>query len=80
MSHDPRSPSDAADHDPRPINWTQVHWRLHDAMQADRTGCCAHCDEPFEDETPNVEAFEITGQLLCDLCAEAAMEEADADV
>jgi hypothetical protein len=38
---------------------------------------CARCDEALMgDEPSTVEAFELTGLLLCESCAEAAFEDA----
>jgi formylmethanofuran dehydrogenase subunit E len=34
---------------------------------------CSSCGE--DDFSPNIEAFELTGEILCDLCAEEAFEE-----
>lgn len=34
---------------------------------------CADCGETLDDV--NVEAWEVTGRFLCELCAEAAFEE-----
>ena len=32
---------------------------------------CALCDDPLGDDyTPNVEAYKLTGDLICDFCAE----------
>lgn len=48
-------------------------WRMKDAMESN-SGGCAHCGD--DDEfSPNVEAFEICGELLCDDCAEEIFEE-----
>lgn len=36
---------------------------------------CENCDAPLDDEYDvNTEAFELTGKLLCDGCAEEALE------
>lgn len=38
---------------------------------------CAECGVSGEDfASPNVEAFEVTGELICDDCAEAVLERA----
>lgn len=75
MSHDPRSPSDAADH-AGPANtdrWSDVMWRLYDAMHDPRrAGGCENCGDTDE-FSPDCEAFEVTGRLLCSLCAEDAL-------
>ena len=34
---------------------------------------CAHCGEEIEEA--NVEAFELSGELVCDDCAEAIFED-----
>lgn len=44
-------------------------WRLHDTMAAPHTPGCAICGD--DDEfSPNVEAFERSGKLICDACAD----------
>jgi formylmethanofuran dehydrogenase subunit E len=42
---------------------------------ADAPRCCERCDE--EDISPNVEAYEISGECVCDVCAEAIFAEQD---
>ena len=38
---------------------------------------CAECGVSGEDfASPNVEAFEVTGELICDDCADAVLERA----
>ena len=38
---------------------------------------CAECGVSGEDfASPNVEAFEVAGELICDDCAEAVLERA----
>ena len=50
-------------------------WNLHDEM-ASRSGPDA-CPECGADEwSPSAEAFETIGRLVCEDCAEAAMEQA----
>jgi formylmethanofuran dehydrogenase subunit E len=36
---------------------------------------CASCGEDFAHFSPNVEAFEISGEIVCDDCAEAIFED-----
>jgi len=36
-------------------------------------GCCPRCGE--EDCSPNMEAFEISGEVMCDECAEDVFED-----
>lgn len=38
-------------------------------------GRCECCGESVELADLNVEAFEVTGEILCPLCAESAFEE-----
>ena len=64
MSHDPQSPSDAANmaaHDLEPDDPTE------DAE-------CEVCGEPMSADDINVEAFEFSGQILCCGCAEDLFE------
>jgi len=50
-------------------------WRLHDAMVFAEGGC-AFCGD--QDEfSPDVEAFELTGKLICSVCWEAECEAND---
>lgn len=49
-------------------------WRLHDAMSAPHGGKCASCGEVFDDESPNIEAFEEFAEIVCDACSEEAFE------
>lgn len=51
-------------------------WRFYDAV-TDHPGGCAVCGDDDEFR-PNVEAFEETGQIMCDDCFEAQCE-AEAD-
>lgn len=37
---------------------------------------CEQCGEPCDDDIALVEAFEVTGRILCDGCAETAFHEA----
>ena len=37
------------------------------------SNCCHRCEET--DFSPNIEAFEISGQIVCDECAEEIFEE-----
>lgn len=54
-------------------NWQKL-WNLHDACtDPDRSGECQNCGE--SEFSPNAEAFEVTGRLLCSLCAEDALAE-----
>lgn len=57
MSHDPQSPTDAADFEPD-----------------DPDAVCEECGEFMDAMDVNVEAFELTGQILCDGCAQEAFE------
>ena len=47
-------------------------WRLHDAMQFEAGGCAICGDQ--DEFSPNVEAFEITGKLICSDCWESSEE------
>lgn len=38
---------------------------------------CTICGEPFDDMSPSVEAFEMTGELVCHGCADEALSERD---
>ena len=38
-------------------------------------GACDECGEFMDAEEVNVEAFELTGKILCEACAAEAMEE-----
>ena len=50
-------------------------WNLHDAVIAD--GCPNDCPDCGADEwSPSAEAYETTGRLVCEHCADAAMEKA----
>lgn len=60
MSHDPQSPSDAADHQP-------------DEPDA----VCGECGAFMDATEISVEAFEKTGKVLCEECAEEALEDDD---
>lgn len=61
---------------------TQTPWRLMDALlgrtvahlndPSAPTGC-AHCGE--DEFSPNVEAFELSGEVVCDDCAEQVFED-----
>lgn len=63
MSHDPQSPTDAADFD-----------------DDDRAvGRCQRCNDTMTLGELNVEAFELTGQVLCEGCAGEVFEEMDDD-
>lgn len=50
-------------------------WRLHDAMIFAEGGC-ALCGETDE-FSPDVEAFELTGKLICTVCFEGMEEDND---
>lgn len=39
-------------------------------------GICAHCGESMDGTDVNVEAFELTGLILCDGCADDAFDAA----
>lgn len=41
-------------------------------------GNCERCGDAVDADGVSVEAFEMTGQLLCDSCFEAACEEGEA--
>lgn len=58
MSHDPQSPTDAADFN-----------------DDDPDAACEECGEFLDATEVNVEAFELTGKLLCAGCAEEAIED-----
>ncbi len=45
-------------------------------FEPDNQGLCERCNE--EIGAPNIEAFEITGLLLCEDCAEWAFQQEDA--
>ena len=54
---------------------TAALWKLHDAVM-DRE-CTTDCPDCGTDEwSPSAEAFEATGRLVCDHCADAALEKA----
>lgn len=50
-------------------------WRLYDAMNFAEGGCslCGDADE----FTPDIEAFELTGKLICTVCFEGMEEDND---
>ncbi|MGU3457258.1 hypothetical protein ACLBV5_13200 [Brevundimonas sp. M1A4_2e] len=49
-------------------------WNLHDALMAGEfPNDCPDCGA--DEWSPSVEAFETTGRLVCEDCAEAAMEQ-----
>ena len=49
-------------------------WNLHDAVMAGE--CPNDCPDCGADEwSPSVEAYETTGRLVCEHCADAAMEQ-----
>jgi len=50
-------------------------WRLHDAMMFAEGGCalCGDTDE----FSPDTEAFELTGKLICTVCFEDMEEDND---
>ena len=66
MSYDPRSPSDAADMAP---DTGPILPRDYDTDQS----YCPQCGEPCDGA--NVEAYELSGEAVCDDCAEAIFEE-----
>jgi superfamily II helicase len=41
---------------------------------ADSPKACEHCGE-YDYGSPNVEAFELSGEIVCDDCAEEIFEE-----
>jgi superfamily II helicase len=46
--------------------------KMHHAM----TGECDHCAASWDyDMQPNIEAFEMTGEIVCDECADAVFED-----
>ena len=51
------------------------------AMPAEKKDCCERCDkynsspDPEDHFSPNIEAYEISGQIVCDECAEEVFEE-----
>lgn len=46
--------------------------KMHSVMG----GECEHCGSSWDyDFQPNVEAFEICGEIVCDECAEAVFED-----
>ncbi len=48
-------------------------WNLHDAVMAGE--CPNDCPDCGADEwSPSAEAYETTGRLVCEHCADAAME------
>lgn len=51
-------------------------WRLYDAVTCSRGGCAICGDD--DEFSPDIEAFEETGVLICSLCFEA-QSEAEAD-
>lgn len=52
-------------------------WNLHDALMAGE--CPNDCPDCGADEwSPSAEAFETTSRLVCEHCADAAMEAVDA--
>lgn len=54
---------------------TAALWKLHDAVMAGE--CPTDCPDCGADEwSPSAEAFEATGRLVCEDCADAALEQA----
>jgi len=52
-------------------------WNLHDAIMAgEGTNDCPDCGA--DEWSPSAEAYETTGRLVCEYCADAAMEAVDA--
>lgn len=52
-------------------------WRMMDAIfDMSRPAGCAVCGEADE-FSPNVEAFEVSGKLVCDECAEEIIDAHD---
>ena len=55
-------------------DYRDLHFKF--AKEAEATGCCAGCGEMLSEElSPNIEAFEISGQILCDDCSEEVFED-----
>ena len=53
----------------------QKAWAFYDAVQSHSGGCqCCGDDDEF---SPDVEAFEETGEILCALCWEAEQAKAE---
>lgn len=65
MSHDPQSPTDAAD----------LHWDDDEAEDDEADAFCCDCGEPLFAERISVEAFERFSALLCDECFTERCEE-----
>ena len=56
-------------------NHVRALWNLHNAVMAG--DCPTDCPDCGADEwSPSAEAFETTGRMVCEDCAEAAMERA----
>ena len=51
----------------------EVYKDEQDRKKLKNAECCEVCGE--EDFSPNIEAFEISGKLLCDECADEVFEE-----
>jgi hypothetical protein len=51
------------------------------ALSSEWKDCCERCDkcnsspDPEDHFSPNVEAFEVSGEIVCDECAEEVFEE-----
>jgi superfamily II helicase len=53
-----------------------IYHRTVTKMQAVMAGECEHCGASWDyDLQPVVEAFEISGELVCEECAEAVFED-----
>ena len=60
--------------EPKKTDWHDLHFKF--AKKANVTPCCAGCGELFDTEfSPNIESFEISGQILCDDCSEEVFED-----
>lgn len=53
-----------------------ARWPLAEVFGEDTTFCPV-CHEPEPDGLPVVEAFEVTGRVMCGPCWEAVCEDAD---
>jgi hypothetical protein len=55
--------------------------RKMSALSGEGKDCCQRCDkhnsssDPEDHFTPNVEAFELSGEIVCDECADEIFEE-----
>lgn len=59
------------------VSGRQALWNLHDAVMAGEAP--ADCPDCGADEwSPSAEAFETTGRIVCEDCADACMEQHNA--